>query len=689
MYETTNNIKYQYLDVDFGNASYNFGVSATAGIRQTGSNYLQYSYNQAVIQNGMAICFTYPGSEPCDGGDVPWLGESIQAGTISANGGTLGWTNYFTATEAVGIDQPGEYFATLRMQPTTEALPVKLISVNMTVLPSQTQGLLVGNVTSDRPGGPLQADILIESSGGITWTLQTDPNGYYSYYLHTGNYSVTASTNGYIPQTTPVVIVGQQTTVQNFILSLDAPEIAVIPTTLGQSLMMGQVANQTLNISNVGNELLTFEITERNSGFTPILMGEDFLIIRHDSTAAAAMKTALTSLGYTYLEVTDAEFQVMTPNQLLNYLAVFHAGTTGTSGAPSASEILLMAYLDAGGSLFISDNDLGYWRQGSVFYNTYLQSTYNVDDGGGIVNGLNLMAGLTLDITADPYPDGITVGAEGTPILQFQGSVNQNGVAINRSNYRAIYTAFDFQNIADPAQEVEVIHRVINYLVVNDIEWLFEEPISGTIAIDNSVDINIKFDAGFVAQPGEYTADLKIRNNDPYKSQITVPVTMTVLPTTDFGKLSGTVTSLGYCDSNPTPLTEVDVQIQGADGYTQTLITDDSGYYQWWLDEVHSPLTITVTYPEHESGLATGITVTGGNTTTQDFNLRWLMPCMSVDPTTFEVSLAEGDMISVPLTITNAGAVSSGFEIIESTGALLGQSRPIETVGAPVGDKDG
>jgi len=41
LYEGTNNIKYQYLDTNFGNASYDYGVSATSGIRQTGSNYLQ------------------------------------------------------------------------------------------------------------------------------------------------------------------------------------------------------------------------------------------------------------------------------------------------------------------------------------------------------------------------------------------------------------------------------------------------------------------------------------------------------------------------------------------------------------------------------------------------------------------------------------------------------------------------
>ena len=66
LYEGTNNIKFQYQDTDFGDGSLDDGASATAGIRDSGSNYLQYSYNQAVLNSGMAICFQYPGSPPCD-----------------------------------------------------------------------------------------------------------------------------------------------------------------------------------------------------------------------------------------------------------------------------------------------------------------------------------------------------------------------------------------------------------------------------------------------------------------------------------------------------------------------------------------------------------------------------------------------------------------------------------------------
>jgi len=61
IYEETNNIKFQYLDVDFGLPAINNGASATVGIEsQTGTDGLQYSYNQPVIVDELAILFKYP-----------------------------------------------------------------------------------------------------------------------------------------------------------------------------------------------------------------------------------------------------------------------------------------------------------------------------------------------------------------------------------------------------------------------------------------------------------------------------------------------------------------------------------------------------------------------------------------------------------------------------------------------------
>ena len=57
LYEGSNHIKYQYLDVDLGDPALDNGASATVGINKDATTALQYSFNQPVIQNGMAILF--------------------------------------------------------------------------------------------------------------------------------------------------------------------------------------------------------------------------------------------------------------------------------------------------------------------------------------------------------------------------------------------------------------------------------------------------------------------------------------------------------------------------------------------------------------------------------------------------------------------------------------------------------
>ncbi|TFH39934.1 MAG: DUF11 domain-containing protein, partial [ANME-2 cluster archaeon] len=70
LYEGSNNIKFQYKDVDFGNVywavdgdnpPYNNGGSATVGIEcPSGDDGLQYSFNEPVIDPGLAILFKFP-----------------------------------------------------------------------------------------------------------------------------------------------------------------------------------------------------------------------------------------------------------------------------------------------------------------------------------------------------------------------------------------------------------------------------------------------------------------------------------------------------------------------------------------------------------------------------------------------------------------------------------------------------
>lgn len=57
LFEGSNEIKFQYLDVDLNDPVTSFGASATVGINKDATTALQYSFNQPVLQDGMAILF--------------------------------------------------------------------------------------------------------------------------------------------------------------------------------------------------------------------------------------------------------------------------------------------------------------------------------------------------------------------------------------------------------------------------------------------------------------------------------------------------------------------------------------------------------------------------------------------------------------------------------------------------------
>ena len=136
-YEGSHNLKFQYLSTIFGDGRYDAGESATVGIAQNQDNFLQYSYNEAAIHNGLAICFQYPGSLPCDPGDISWLEVSPPSASIPA-GGTLPVQLRFDAGVMSGLGpfegQIGIYNNDPEFQPYLE-YPVSMVLHDRVFMP--------------------------------------------------------------------------------------------------------------------------------------------------------------------------------------------------------------------------------------------------------------------------------------------------------------------------------------------------------------------------------------------------------------------------------------------------------------------------------------------------------------------------------------------------------------------------
>ena len=686
LYEGTNNIKYQYLDTNFGNASYDYGVSATSGIRQSGSNYLQYSYNLAVLVDGLAICFVYPGSPPCDGGDVLWYGTSLTSGTVPA-GSSLTWTNYFTATPAVGVDEPGVYNARLGIYPTSAGLPSKQVGVVLTVLPTADLGKLDGTVTSDRPGGPLAADILIESSGGVTWTAATDPvTGYYYKWLNSGAYTVTASAGGYVPETAQVTVTGLQTTTQDFELALLAPEIVVTPSFLEETLDLGETAVQTLTVSNVGLTPLTFEIRERpiNNALqanTILLMVEGV-----DATGWQIYRTALANAGYSWDEWDLGTLSFPTAAELAPYETLIWADENTLTPGDAECQVVV-DWLNSGAkSLFATGIDFIWDLQngtvGGGEHNLYLlfNTTYVGDYAGSTIATLDGVAGdpiggdfvapngLALTASADSNGDYAQLSSLATTSAIYGAGGTGSGYSglthYDGGSYKTVWLGVNFHNgLADAAQRDQLMANIMGLIAGGDVPWLAEEPISGTLEAGTSTDVAVTFDAGAVPAPGVYLAELRVLSDDPYNSMVGVPVTMTVLPTAELGRLEGTITGLGYCDGDSYPL-EASVLIESSGGLTWTVESDSDGFYFHWL--YADTYTVTASAPDHVDATDV-VEITGMATTTLDLGLRYIESCMDVTPTSFSLTLPVDTQQTELLTIDNSGAGELNWELHETT----------------------
>ena len=105
--------------------------------------------------------------------------------------------------------------------------------------------------------------------------------------------------------------------------------------------------------------------------------------------------------------------------------------------------------------------------------------------------------------------------------------------------------------------------------------------------------------------------------------------------------------------------------IASSTGMTWTVPSDELGAYGYWLDEIGSPYTLTVTKPGYETGMLNDVIIVGQGTTTLDFDLRWLVPCMSFAPDALPLTLEMGMTGTRALTLTNLGGGEASFEMIE------------------------
>jgi hypothetical protein len=136
------------------------------------------------------------------------------------------------------------------------------------------------------------------------------------------------------------------------------------------------------------------------------------------------------------------------------------------------------------------------------------------------------------------------------------------------------------------------------------------------------------------------------------------------------GTLAGTVTSLGFCDTNPAGLAGAMVNVTGTAGGPWSQAASGDGSYSFLLPDIASPFTVSVTAAGHGSGSAGGVQVYTSQTTTLNFSLRLLSACPSLDPPAPEATLYVGESVTVEAEMLNTGATALEWARAEGTDCL-------------------
>ena len=180
--------------------------------------------------------------------------------------------------------------------------------------------------------------------------------------------------------------------------------------------------------------------------------------------------------------------------------------------------------------------------------------------------------------------------------------------------------------------------------------WLREYPQSATILTNSSQDVTVTFDFTGL-QPKEYLGAIILSSNDPVQPYLQVPVTMTVLPTPDMGRVIGTISDLW----TGAPLTAV-ANLVGV------FATTADPTYEIWATagsyglDVSAQGYVTATLP---------VTITAGGTTVQDVALEPDRTRMEWSPLSIQAGVSPGGTTTQILTISNTGPAALDVALFE------------------------
>ncbi|RLE21429.1 MAG: hypothetical protein DRJ50_09230 [Actinobacteria bacterium] len=207
----------------------------------------------------------------------------------------------------------------------------------------------------------------------------------------------------------------------------------------------------------------------------------DVLIVDDDGSATYEnyLKDALNGTGYTY-GIWDRLTVGPTTSALNNFPAIVWSAGLHYPTLDAGDRAAIGAYLDGGGRLFITGQDIG-WEledQGGTayqWYRNYLHANFIADDtnnytldgvpGDPVSDGIDLVIQGGDGANNSEYPDDIDP-ADATASVIWSYDANRNGaIRAYTGTYKVVYLAFGFEAIDNALDRQDVMQSSIDWLL--------------------------------------------------------------------------------------------------------------------------------------------------------------------------------------------------------------------------------
>ncbi len=253
------------------------------------------------------------------------------------------------------------------------------------------------------------------------------------------------------------------------------------------SVDSGDSTDVSIEVNTVGDgvALIDLQIKSNGSGETETVryvVTQNAILLIDDDTGDSYetyYEAALDALGEAYY-THDRSLAAISASEMANYELVIWFTSEDYSSIIDNSDLTAISdYLDGGGKLFFSSQDLGYYcnvtyPDVSPWYESYFKASYISDDsdentvfgstGGPFVGHTYELFTGDGAVFSPSYSSEISATAGGLLAMQYETSGNPGAGVVYDGTYRLVYLAFGWEGIGDATNRENYMEMILQYL---------------------------------------------------------------------------------------------------------------------------------------------------------------------------------------------------------------------------------